>query len=86
MHPIDVGFVGIADPFLGSLSDFVLYLPLGGLGFTACGDVLNVCHDIVHGWGLTAVRGCALGSVVAGLVTPKASNYGRVTGVSLIRV
>ena len=29
LHPIDVGFVGIVNPFLGSLSDFVLYLPLG---------------------------------------------------------
>ena len=29
MHPIDIGFVAIVNPFLGSLSDFVLYLPLG---------------------------------------------------------
>ena len=65
VHPLDVGFVGVVDPFLGSLSNFVLYLPLGGLGFTACGDMLNVYHDTVHGRCLTAVRGWALGSVVA---------------------
>ena len=74
MHPLNVGFVGGVDPFLGCLSDFVLYLPLGGLGFSACGDVLNVFHDTVHGWSLTAVRGWALGSVVAWLVTLETSN------------
>ena len=86
VHPLNIAFVGGVDPFFGCLSDFILYLPLGSLCFVACSDVLNIVHNTLHGWGLAAVCGWALGSVVAGLVTPKASNYGRVTGVSLIRV
>ena len=74
VHSLNVDFVGVVDPFLGGLSDFVLYLSLDGQDFTACGDVLNVCHDIVHNRCLTAVKGCALGSVVAWLVTFKTDN------------
>ena len=61
-------------------------MPLGGLGFAACSDVLNVGHDSIHDWGFATVRGWALGSVVVGLVTLKAGNCGRVTGVHPIRV
>ena len=74
VHPLHIAFVRNVDPFLGCLSDFILYLPLGSLGFVACSDMLNVCHNTIHDRGLAAVRGWALGSVVAGLVTLKACN------------
>ena len=74
MHPLNIVFVGGVDPFFRCLSDFILYLPLGGLGFATCSDVLNVGHNTIHGRGLAAVRGWALGSVVAGLVTLKVGN------------
>ena len=84
VHLLNVGFVGGVDPFLGRLSDFILYLPLGGLGFAACSDVFNVCHDTVHGQGLTAVRGWALGSVVTWLVTFEIGNCCHVAGISAV--
>ena len=59
VHPLHIAFVRNVDPFLGCLSDFVLYLSLGGLGFVARGDVLNVYHDIVHGRCLTTGKGKA---------------------------
>ena len=74
MHSLNIAFVGGVNPFFGCLLDFILYLPLGSLGFVACSDVLNVGHNTIHGRGLVAVRGWALGSVVAGLVTLKAGN------------
>ena len=74
VHQLNIALFGSVDPFLSCLSDFILYLPLGSLGFAACSDVLNVCHNTIHGRGLTAVRGWALGSVVAWLVTLKAGN------------
>ena len=86
LHPHNIVFVRGIDPFFGCLGDFILYLPLSGLGFTACRDVLNVGHNTIHDRGLAAVCGWALGSVVTGLVTLKVGNCGRVTGVSLIRV
>ena len=84
VHSLNVDFVGVVDPFLGGLSDFVLYLPLGGLGFTACGNFLNVCHDIVHGRCLTVVCGWALGSIVAWLVTFETGNRCRVADISTV--
>ena len=86
VHPLHVAFIGGVNPFLGCLSDVILYLPLDGLGFAACSDVLNVGHNNIHGWGLAAVRGWALGSVVAGLVTLKAGNGCRVAGVTVLSV
>ena len=74
VHPFHIAFVGGIDPFLGCLLKFILYLPLGSLGFAACCDMLNVCHNTIHGRGLAAICGWALGSVVAGLVTLKAGN------------
>ena len=41
VHPLNVGFVGGVDPFLGRLSEFILYLPLGGLGFATCSNVFT---------------------------------------------
>ena len=84
MHPLKVGFVGGVDPFFGRLLDFILYLPLDGLGFAACGDMLNVCHDTVHDRGLTAVRGWALGSVVSWLATLEIGNRCRVSGIGAV--
>ena len=57
-----------------------------GLGFAACSDVLNVGHNTIHGWGLAGVRGWALVSVLAELVTLKVGNCGRVTSVRPICV
>ena len=48
LHPHHVVFVGRINPFLGYLPDLILYLPLSGLGFTACCDVLNVGHNTIH--------------------------------------
>ena len=69
VHPIDICFVGFVDPFLSSLSNFVLYLPLGRLGFTSHGDLLNVGHDTIHDMCFSSIIGRALGSVMARLVT-----------------
>ena len=84
VDPLDIGFVGVLDPFLGSLFDRILYLPLGGLGFTSCGHLLKSYHDIVHGPCLTEVCGWALGTVVAWLVTFETGNRCQVVGISAI--
>ena len=63
-----------------------MYLPLSVLGFTACGDVLNVGHNTIHGGSLSAVCCWALRSVVTGLVALEAGNSGQVPGVSPICV
>ena len=76
VHSIDVCLVGVFDPFLGSLSNFVLNLLLSCLGFTTCGDVLDVSHDTIHERCFSPVIGRALGSVMARLVTFK-SGYRR---------
>ena len=86
MHPLNIAFISGVNPFLGCLSDFILHMPLGSLGFVACSDVLSVCHNTIHGRGLAAVRGWALGSIVAGLVTLKVGNRCRVAGVETISV
>ena len=84
VHPFHIAFVGGVDPFLGCLSDFVLDLPFGGLGFATSSDMLNVFHYTIYGRGLTAIRGYALGSVVASLVTLKTGNRCRVGGIAAI--
>ena len=81
--PMVMSYCGV-DPFLGRLSDFVLYLPLGGLGLTVCGDVLNISHDTVGGRCRTAVRGWALGSVVAWLVPDETGNQCGVVGIPAV--
>ena len=68
---IDICFVGVVDPVLGSLSDFVLYLPLGCLGFISRGDMWNISHDTIHGKCFSAIIGRALGSVMARLLNLK---------------
>ena len=68
VHSIDVCLVSFVDPFPGSLSDFVLNLPLGCLDFTTRGDLLNVSHDTIHDRCFSSVIGRALGSVMARLV------------------
>ena len=80
VHPIDVRFVGIIDPFLRCLSDFVLYLPLGHLGFASRGDILNISHDTIHDRCFTSIIGRKLGSVMARLVTFKTSDRRRLAG------
>ena len=79
VHSIDVCLVGVFDPFLGSLSNFVLNLLLSCLGFTTCGDVLDVSHDTIHERCFSPVIGRALGSVMARLVTFETGDRCRVS-------
>ena len=73
LHPRNIVFVGGINLVFGCLANFVLDLPLSGLGFTACCDVLYVGHNTIYGGSLSAVCCWALGSVVTGLVALKAS-------------
>jgi hypothetical protein len=65
------------------LSNVILFLPLVGVSLATCSDMLDVGHNRIHSRGLATVRGWALGSVVAGLVTLKAGNECRVDGVTV---
>ena len=84
VHPINVCFVGVIDPFLGCLSDFVMYLSLGCLGFASRGDLLNVCHDTIHGRCFSSIIGRSLGGVLAWLVTFKTYDRRRVACFALL--
>ena len=86
LHMHHIVFVGRINPFFACFPDFILYLPLSGLGFTACFDILNVDHNTIHGGSLSAVCCWALRSVVTGLVALEAGNRGQVAGVSPICV
>ena len=81
MHSLNIAFVGGVNPFFGCLLDFILYLPLGSLGFVACSDVLNVGHNTIHDGGLSSVRCWTLRSKVTGLVALEAGHGGRVASV-----
>ena len=84
VHPIDICFVGIFYPLLSTLSDFILYLPLGRLGFTSRGDLLNVSHDTFDDMCFSSIIGRALGSVMARLVTFETGDQRRVACFSSV--
>ena len=64
-HPVDIRFIGIIDPFVSGLLDFILYFPLRHLGFALSGDLLDICHDVAHDRCFASIIGQTLCCVLA---------------------
>ena len=83
-HPVDIRFIGIIDPFVIGLLDFILYFPLRHLGFALSGDLLYIGHDTIHGRCFSSIIGRTLGGVLAWLVTFKTYDRRRVACFALL--